>query len=575
MKRLSLSLVAAVLPFLLVPVVAQEDLPTVLPPTSAALAPDHLGAVAGESVIVPALKSVRIVSRPDLVQSTPKPLGAIEVLGVTALQNDDATGVLSLALNRPVSRESLERLRTALRLVLSRHGWAFSLVTVPPQDVTDGCIQMVVTESVVGQVKVEGNRYFSDASYLAMLHQSAGEPVDAQALQTAVDRINRNGFRNVATRVEAGAEPGTTDIVIQTRERFPWRFNTGYSNSGTRTTTEDRVNAGVSWGNVLGLGHLASLQWSSDLEAQHSRSLSGNATVNLPGDLNLTVFGAYSEIESVPNGGLSQEGLSWQVGGNLDIPLNGWGRNYSHRLQLGADFKVSDNNLEYAVPPYIIPISDNLTHIAQVRAEYRGNLSDAWGGTSWGLKLTAAPGGLTNRNSDSAFEGSRSGAKARYAYAALDVFRETQLDVLLPGLKWTVRGEFQMSTGNLLGSEQYSGGGGGSVRGYDEGEVVGDNGVFFSQELHVPRLSPGAKWLHLPVRDAFAPFVFHDYARVWNVDTLPGERPFSVHSVGVGATYQVSKYASVRAAYGWQLRDSRSSDTGRNSRLHFAGNLSF
>ena len=476
--------------------------------------------------------------------------------------------------NRPDADE-IQRLRDALRLMLANFGRPFSVVYTPPQDITEGYLQFVVIESVAGEVRVEGNRYFSADSYLSRMAQPVGEPITDAALNTGLDRINRNAFRNAVTRVEPGTAPGTTDVVIQVQEQRPWRFFGGYNNTGTRTTTEDRINAGVNWGNALGRGHQATLQVITDLEAKYSRTLSGNYGLDLPGNQNLTVFGAYSEIESVPTDSLSQDGLSWQLGLNYDLPLGEWGPGYTHGLILGADFKVSDNNLEFALPPTIIPVSDNLTQIAQVRAEYRGTLEDRFGATSWGFALTGAPGGLTAENTDEAFEGSRFGAKAAYVYGRFDASREVALDRWVPGMSWIARGSFQLASGNLLGSEQMAAGGFGSVRGYEQGEVIGDNGVFVSQELNFPGFAIASRFAENAPRDRLSPFVFQDYARVWNVDKLAGERPFNLMSVGAGARYQFSRHGNLQAAYGWQLRDSGSSDTGRDSHLHLSVNLSF
>ncbi len=530
----------------------------------------------GEAIIISELKGIRVIADPSrLVSSRAALADPIQIEAVPSLDNTSGRELLRLVLGRPASLESLHRLRDALRLLLAQSGRAFSSVILPPQDITGGYLQIVVVESVVGDVRVEGSHHFSAQSYLSRLNQKTGDAVDRRALTVGIDRINQNSFRRATTRVEAGALPGTTDIVIQVKERFPWRFFTGYSNTGTQTTTEDRINAGVNWGNAFGLGHLATLQWTSDLEARHSRALSGNYTADLPRNHSVTLFGAYSEIESVSSGGLSQAGVSWQIGLNYDVPLRDLGKSYEQSLQFGADFKVSDNNLEFALPPFVIPISDNLTHIAQARAAYRGTLTDPWGATSWGAKVVASPGGLSRENEDAAFNASRAMAKAAYVYGSIDARRETPLDALLPGVSWSVRGEYQRSSGNLLGSEQFSAGGSGSVRGYEQGEVVGDNALFLSQELLLPAFSPAKTFFRAAVSDTLMPYLFHDYARVWNVDKLEGEHAFSLHGVGWGLRYQWGRHASLRAAYGWQLRDSGSSDTGKNSRLHLFANVSF
>lgn len=529
-----------------------------------------------EAIILPHLNGVRLVADANRIASaeTVPPVG-VSLDGIRGVSDADLAGVAEVFLGQPASRESLDRLRVLVRSIFTLQGRPFTEVYAPPQDITAGVVQFVVIESALGQVRVEGNQHFAAEAFQSRLALPEDGRIDAAALRTSVDRINRNSFRQAATRVEAGAEPGTTDVVIQVNDRRPWRVFGGYSNAGTKTTTEDRLSGGVTWGDAFGLGHVASVQWNSDLEAKHSRSVSANYAADLPGNLFLSAFGAYSEIESVPRGALSQAGRSWQAGLNLELPLRAPGPRYTHHLQFGADFKVSNNNLEFALPPFVIPISDNLTHIAQGRVSYRGTLTDAWGATSWGGKLTFSPGGLSAENNDAAFNGSRAMARAAYAYASVDVFRETRLAAALAGWRWTVRGEVQLSTHNLLGSEQFSAGGSGSVRGYDQGEVVGDNALFFSQELIAPAV-PGLRRLTgVDLRDSLQVFGFHDYARVWNVDKLPGEQAFALHSIGVGTRYQIGAHGQVQAVYGWQLRDSGSSDSGRNARLHFSASVSF
>jgi hemolysin activation/secretion protein len=141
--------------------------------------------------------------------------------------------------------------------------------------------------------------------------------------------------------------------------------------------------------------------------------------------------------------------------------------------------------------------------------------------------------------------------------------------------RWTVRGEVQLSNRNLLSSEAFSAGGSQTVRGYEENEVIGDNGILLSQEFLLPVLTPTADFFDETYRDSLQLFVFQDYARTWNVDTLPDEKPYNIMSYGAGVRYQFSQYATLNLAYGWQLRDSGSSDTGDNSRAHISFQFSY
>lgn len=520
-----------------------------------------------EIIVIPELKGIRLLS--DQSQVTPRLTemsSPIEFVGVPSMQTDEGIALLSLALGQPVSRESLDRLLGAIRVVLARTGAAFSIVALPPQDVTAGYLQLVVIESVVGNVRVEGNRWFSEQSYLSRLDQTPGQPVNARGFNDGPERINANPFRRATVEVAAGAEPGTTDIIVRARETRPWRFFVSANNTGTKSTKEERVSTGFNWGNVFGLGHQLSLQWNSSDDFNALRSVSGSYVADLPRRHSLRATASYSRSNALVSPPFSLRGESWQVGLDYEVPLTASNSDFGHTLAFGIDFKASDNNFTFAA----IPITDNLTHIAQARVSYTGNLARSGSQTNFGLTLTGAPGGITDRNDDRYFTISRGGAKAAYAYLRANATHAIRLDQVKSGLTWVLRFQGQYSSDKLLGSEQMVGGGAYAVRGYKEDEVYGDHGILLGQELRLPpwTQSLGGDRGTLSVQG----FVFQDYARLWNVNPLPAESAANLHSVGAGFDFGVGRQVSLRAAYGWQLRDNGSNESGR---LHVSANVSF
>src|SRR5690606_16898789 len=113
----------------------------------------------------------------------------------------------------------------------------------------------------------------------------------------------------------------------------------------------------------------------------------------------LGLSGAYSRINGIVAAPFALKGTSWQVSANYDVPFARARVGFTHSLQFGVDFKSSDNNFTFAT----IPITDNLTHVVQARATWSGRLATAKGVSTSGATLTAAPGGLTNRNQDEYF----------------------------------------------------------------------------------------------------------------------------------------------------------------------------
>lgn len=535
------------------------------------------GATAGEKILLPRLLGILFIEHES-------ELGKIATDNAFRsnfkdffphLNHQEMQLLLDSFIDQPVSQESLKRLKTSLRLYLAQKGMPFSIIYTPPQDITDGYIQLVVKQSRIGEIRVEGNSHFSTQTYLSRVPQKSGDFIDPQTLKAAMDRINSNPFRAAATRVEKGKQAATTDIIIQARERKPLRGFVGYNNTGTDSTTEDRMYAGVNWGNAFGLGHQMTLQATADLDIHHSKALSGNYIIDLPENHNLTLFASYNRINSIGQPTTSQQGTSWQLGLNYDWPWKKVSQNYAYKTQLGIDFKSSDNNLELNLPPFVIPIVDNETHVAQVRAQYNGKLHDDLGSTTFGVKATLSPGGIGSNNSDAAFDASRSGATADYAYANLDIARNTLLPGAFDGWEWNIRSQIQLASGNLVSSEQFSAGGSNTVRGYQQGEISGDNAAFFSQELVTPNLTPGKSLFDAKYPDSLKLYLFQDYARTWNTDPLPNEKAFNIHSAGLGLRYQFYQTFNAQLSYGWQLRDSGSNNRDDKGRLHASIQLNF
>lgn len=547
------------------------------PPPAKTTAPGKLpagftvkpGAFPGEKVLIARLTGVAFYASRAAAQAG-KPGPGLTVVGLPLLDTPDFRKVVGYFLQAPASRQSLERLASATRIYLSAVGYPFSVVYLPPQDITAGVVRYVVIVSrMEGRVEVDGAHYFAPALYRAAIRQRPGQPLDRVQLQADIDWLNRNPFRAVSATTEAGTKPGTTKVVLQVAERRPWRFFAGTNNTGTKTTKENRFSAGVNWGNAFGRGDLLTAQWNSSWDFRTLRSGSASGTIFLPWRDLLTFSGAYSVSNAVLPPPFKLKGHSWQVSADYQIPLSSRIKGYRPALDFGVDVKATDNNFAFAA----IPISNDLTQVVQARASYSGTLAAAHSALSFDATLVAAPGDVTGRNKNVYFNLSRYDAKADYVYFRGNATYRHSLDGIAPDLAWSLRGELQLSNHNLIGSEQFQGGGAYAVRGYEEDAAYKDNGLLLSQELHLPpwpaRLGRGhaAGWLQA--------FVFEDYARLWSTVKLPGEKPVNLHSLGLGFDYSLGRYVSVHAAYGWQLIDSIDNATGRHSRLSFSAQISY
>jgi hemolysin activation/secretion protein len=553
----SASAIVRALALMLTPALLQAQTPV-----AEASSPLGTEPLAGETIFLERLRGVITVPAAELVnEPVPAHLSGVDISRTPLLSDPAAAELIGLFLEKPMSFGSADRLCSALRTWLRTMGQPFVAVYVPPQEVTAGVLRVVVQRARLdGDLNIEGEKWFSESSYRKAMPLYAGDEIDAAAIRAGVDRLNSSAYRRVTVAAEPGNESGTTRLVLRAQEARPWEVVTGWNNSGTVVTDENRVTTGLTWGNAFGRGDTLGYNFSADPELKHSRSHSANYGTSFQSGRSLALFGSWSRIESALPEPLTQEGTSWQTGVRYAVPFattaSGWTRN----LSVGADFKYSDNNLEFAT----IPITDNVTHIAQVGVTFSMSRRDAEHAAWLAASAYASPGGVTDDNEDAAFDVARSGAKADYAYGRLDAGYTRQLP---QKFSLHVSASLQAASGPLLGTEQLNGGGVAGVRGYRESSAFGDAGALVRTELHMPSFSL------MREHDVADVFFFIDGA-VLHTRGQGGD-PVELGSSGPGLNYRIGRYFSLSGAFGWQFQELVSS-AGRASYYgHLNANLSF
>lgn len=518
------------------------------------------------------LAGLVFLSAPDQIRTDGWPLADLPAAKIDASRTPllaPHSARLAPLLGRPVDTRTLQTLPAAIAQLYAEAGRPFASVTLPPQDFTDGVLQVLVIEGRLGEIRVEGAKHFSEKSYLSAVHARPGEPIDAARLDADLAAIADNPFRQATVAAKPGAEVGATDLVLRVADRRPWRFYGGYDDTGNRTTGLERVNAGVNWGDVLGLAHQLNYQLTASPDFQRSVSHSVNYVAPMPWNAAQTLTASYSYGRIRPDmpPPFDQEGHSENASLRYRLPLAPFA-GIGHALVFGADYKMSDNNLEFSS----LPVSGNITHIWQGSLAWEASRPDALGATQLAVTGVFSPGGLDSDNDDDSFNATRAFAEARYAYLNANLVRSTHLPADFV-LVTTAIG--QIADGNLLGSEQFTLGGAYTVRGYDDGDTYGDWGVLLRNELQLPALRGLSRWFSRLPADQFTPVVFFDAGVTGPADPLPGEdESVTLASAGVGFRYLIGAHGSLRADYGWQLEDSPSGIPERG-RIHVSATLSF
>lgn len=536
----------------------------------------------GKQVILPALKGLIFVPSVNDVRrtgaTTQGMTGGLMVRGVDVLDHPDFRAAMAPYLGQPLTLDRLNDITRAAVLFFREHDRPLVDVIVPEQDISGGVVQILALEFRAGSIAVEGARWFSDDQLLSQVRTAPGDRISAESLLADINWLNQNPFRRVDLVYQRGEKSGTSDVVLRTADRFPLRAFGGYENTGTATTGRDRIFTGFNWGNAFWADQQISYQLSASPDfweylpgkfGGQARSLthSGSWFIPLPWRHKLTIFGSHTISRPDVGPDFNQTGRSSQASARYAVPLPALGK-INHELQVGTDWKRSNNDLEFGGSSVFSGSSD----VAQAMFGYAAGSPDPWGASSANVSVFLSPGGFNDRNTDAALQTARAGVKARYAYARFGVERMTTLP---DDLTWIVRAQGQIASSNLPSSEQLSFGGNSSVRGYAESEALGDQGALLSTELRSPEVSLLAALGKPDMGDRLQGLLFADYGVASpRFAQAAEEGSKALLSVGPGMRYALPPYLTLKFDWGFQLRHT---DVGENrfGRPHFGLTAAF
>jgi hemolysin activation/secretion protein len=165
-------------------------------------------------------------------------------------------------------------------------------------------------------------------------------------------------------------------------------------------------------------------------------------------------------------------------------------------------------------------------------------------------EVYANPGGITYANKNRFYEKIRYNAKNQYVY--LKMAHSLAVKSCLGWFTYDMTG--QLSTTNLLPSEQFTMTGYNAVRGFEERILNLDNAFILNVAYQTPHWSPAKAFGFCRASDEFYLLAFFDGGIGGNHSPAHGEASFkSLASVGPGVRYQIDRYFTARFDYGFQI----------------------
>jgi hemolysin activation/secretion protein len=515
-------------------------------------------------LLLPQLKGLVFVDAPGAVKKKGMRTEGVVVAAAPDVVPDAALTVANRFLGGAVTLGSLDELTRDLVLAYRSADRPVVNVVVPEQEITSGTIQILVVVGRLGEVRVEGASTADVDKLTGAIQLKRGDVISEGQIIEDLRYLNRNPFRRVDALYQPGKTFGQTDVVLHTTEDKPWTVYGGIESKGGKGPLGDlRPFAGAMVSNILGLDEVLGYQFTTSQKFQGLQSHVVSLRLPLPDRWEFQAVAGYTHTSADLGDSLRQSGQSVMTGGYFVAPLPRWG-NWAQDFRFGGEYKSTNNNLDYSGQI----VTNGRPEIFQGVVGYAGEGMTLLGKSRLDVNVYGSPGGLTPNNNGAVFQQLRAYSSASYFYVKATL--DNRLD--LPA-NWRLLTNFQAQYANvnLLPTETLTLGGLGSVRGFWYGIGRTDSGALASATLYTPPLNPLQSMLEGSggLVDELRGYVFVDHGSGWIHKTLPDERRYiGLTGVGLGISYELSKYATFDVGYGFHVQETGVTDNSRG-RLHF------
>ena len=457
----------------------------------------------------------------------------IRIVGSTVFSKDELEKVTAPYVNRELTSEDLEALRTTLTLLYVNNGYVTSGAVVPDQSVSDGVLTIQIVEGRLSRVDVEGNKWFVPSYIQKRIELGAGPPVNINKLQERLQLLQETpGITRLNAELRPGLKLGESVMNVKVTEALPFKVWLDFNNYQSPTVGAERGLINAVAQSLTGHGDILFLQYG------YSRGVNPqiDTRYTLPitrWDTTFSVQYRKNDFKVVENPfqdlGIKSE--SDILGITLRQPVY---RTVTEEFALALTGERLYNKTFLFDQPFPFTIGATENGVSQVTAirfsqEWVRRTSvqviAAFSRFSVGIDaLGATTSGAVNSQTVS------ERAKAQFFSWLGQAQWARRIDSLR--LQLISRLDLQLSMQHLFPLEQISVGGRYSVRGYRENTLVRDNALLFSFEprFAVLRSAIGRDIVQI------APFV--DYGYGWNRQATTLD-PKTLTSLGLGLIWNI------------------------------------
>lgn len=470
----------------------------------------------------------------------------INVIGVTLLSQKEIDAIILPFENKELDLNIFFNITDLITDRYRQKGYVTSRAYLPPQKIEANILEIRVIEGLTGNLEIKGNRYFKSSLIKEKIKLKKGQVFNYKILQQNLIKINEHPDRNIRAVLIPGKEPGTTDIILEVKDRLPVHLSLNWDNFGSRYIYRDRYQTILTFNNFIGREDILSLQYQI-AQSDTYRLTALRYLYPLTESTQIGIFAARTKLD------LGREYKDFNVRGKsrlysvylrqslvdqekINLDLN-FGFDYKDIFNFQLGDEVSRDRLRVLKFGLDLDILDKLGRTILIHE------------VDFGLPSTF--GALERKDT----RASRLGSGGKFVKHVINLLRLQKMP-FSSTLLW--KNQIQLSPYILTAAEQFQIGGISNLRGYPPAEYVGDKGYASSWEWSFPfYFIP--KTIKFPFSkakfyDALRWVIFYDWANTHLKTPQPGEeKNQTLRSVGCGFRFSLPEEFFIRVDVAWPL----------------------
>jgi hemolysin activation/secretion protein len=179
----------------------------------------------------------------------------VEVLGSTVFSPAELEAAVASFIGKEATFEELLAIRTAITKLYTDNQYTTSGAFLPPQDVTDGVVEVQVVEGGIEKINIEGLKHLRTGYVRDRIGLAAHPPINLPRLEEALQLLQLDPLiSTVQAELSAGTSPGLSVLTLNVKEAKRLTTTVIVENRDSPSVGEIRGTAAISYNNLLGYG---------------------------------------------------------------------------------------------------------------------------------------------------------------------------------------------------------------------------------------------------------------------------------------------------------------------------------